>query len=219
MHVETDTGRVGQRRRTRRTIVDAAAKLIAENRDPSVAEVATAADVSRRTVYQYFPTLDQLLTEAALSGLRPSFERPIELAAGDVEARVDALIRTNWRMVHEAEPLGRTMIRLTVGRTGDRRRSTLPRRGYNRIEWIEKALEPLRDSLDKRRFEQLVSAIALCFGWEALLVLCDVRGLDNKQALEVSLWAARSLVKAAVEGAERPGSHGRKPTRRRTRNG
>lgn len=201
---ESTAGRVGQRRRTRRAIVDAATRLIAENRNPSVAEVATAADVSRRTVYQYFPTLDQLLTEAALSGLRSTFEQPIEGAAGDVEARVDALIRTNWRVVQEAEPLGRAMIRLTVGRAGEGLGPTVPRRGYNRIEWIEQALEPIRKTLGKRSFEQLVSALALCFGWEALLVLRDVRGLDHEQAQEVSLWAARSLIKAALENAGRP---------------
>lgn len=192
-------GRIRQRRRTRRAIVDAATELIVSGRTPSMAEVADAADVSRRTVYQYFPTHDQLLTEAVLAGLRPAFERPIELGQYDVEARVEALVETMWRLGAESEHLGRTMIRLTVGAQEHSPDSVLPRRGFNRIEWIEKALEPVREGLDEPRFERLVSALALCFGWEAFIVLKDVRGLHNVEGEHVSAWAARVLLRAALE--------------------
>lgn len=192
-------GRMKQRRRTRRAIVDAATALIVSGRTPSMAEVADAADVSRRTVYQYFPTQDQLLIEAVLAGLRPSFEHPIELRHDDVEARVEALVETMWRLGAESEHLGRTMIRLTVGAQEHSTDPGLPRRGFNRIEWIEKALEPVRQRLDEVRFERLVSALALCFGWEAFIVLKDVRGLDNIEGEHVSSWAARVLLRAALE--------------------
>ena len=46
----TETGRVAQRRRTRRAILDAAARLLQAGTEPSVNEIAAAADVSRRTV-------------------------------------------------------------------------------------------------------------------------------------------------------------------------
>jgi AcrR family transcriptional regulator len=164
-----------------------------------MAEVADAADVSRRTVYQYFPTQDQLLIEAVLAGLRPSFERPIDLGQDDVEARVEALVETMWRLGAESEHLGRTMIRLTVGAREHSPDPVLPRRGFNRIEWIERALEPVREQLDEPRFERLVSALALCFGWEAFIVLKDVRGLDNIEGEHVSTWAARVLLRAALE--------------------
>ncbi len=32
-----------------------------------------------------------------------------------------------------------------------------PRRGYRRVEWIERALDPLRGTLPPERFERLVS--------------------------------------------------------------
>jgi AcrR family transcriptional regulator len=175
-----------------------------------MAEVAEAADVSRRTVYQYFPSHDQLLTEAVLAGFRPFFERPIELAQDDVEARVEALVETMWKMSRGTEHLGRAMIRLTVGAHEQGPGTVLPRRGFNRIEWIEKALEPVRERLDESGFERLVSALALCFGWEAFIVLKDVRGLDHAEAERVSVWAARVLLRAALEEqTDRPtGSYG-----------
>src|SRR5919199_875057 len=63
---EDDAGRVRQRRRTRAAIVTATADLLAAGRTPSIAEIADAADVSRRTVYEYFPTVEQLLLDATV---------------------------------------------------------------------------------------------------------------------------------------------------------
>jgi AcrR family transcriptional regulator len=212
-------GRMKQRRRTRRAIVDAATALIVSGKTPSMAEVADASDVSRRTVYQYFPTQDQLLTEAVLAGLRPSFERPIEMRHDDVEARVEALVETMWRLGAESEHLGRTMIRLTVEAQEHSTGPGLPRRGFNRIEWIEKALEPVRERLDQARCERLVSALALCFGWEAFIVLKDVRGLDNVEGEHVSGWAARVLLRGALQeqAVESQRSAGRSTARSRDR--
>src|SRR6059058_4946303 len=93
---DQDTGRVKQKRRTRAAIVAAAAELLRAGHTPSVNEVADAADVSRRTVYQYFPTLEQLLLDATLGLLsQRAVDEAIEGAdtrGGDVEERVGAMI-------------------------------------------------------------------------------------------------------------------------------
>jgi hypothetical protein len=38
-------------------------------------------------------------------------------------------------------------------------------------------------------------------GWEALIVLQDLRGLGEEEQLDVSLWAARALIGAALDDA------------------
>ena len=77
--------------------------------------------------------------------------------------------------------------------------------GYRRVGWIERALAPLRGQFDERGFERLVSALAMVVGWEAFVVLRDVRGLGPSEELEVSRWAARALVRAALaESATEP---------------
>jgi AcrR family transcriptional regulator len=63
---ESGAGWYRQRRRTRAAIVAGAAELLQSGVTPSVGEIADAADVSRRTVYTYFPTLEQLLLDATL---------------------------------------------------------------------------------------------------------------------------------------------------------
>ena len=56
----------------------------------------------------------------------------------------------------------------------------------------------LRGQLDESSFDRLVSGLALCIGIEALLVLRDIRGLDQAAAEEVSRWVARSLLHASL---------------------
>src|SRR5436305_15103112 len=93
---EEETGRYRQRRRTRAAIVAAAADLLRAGRTPSVNDVADAADVSRRTVYLYFPTVEQLLLDATLGMLtQTAVDETIEAAdtGGDAGERVAAMIR------------------------------------------------------------------------------------------------------------------------------
>jgi AcrR family transcriptional regulator len=195
-------GRPAQRRRTRRAIVEATAELLAKGATPTVADIAQAADVSRRTVYLYFPTLEQLLIDATLGALSQSqvdavFEPPER--TNDVGARVEAMARAVQSVSPEVERLGRALIRLTVeGDVPGEREQPLPR-GYRRIEWIETALAPLRDRVDEARFERLVSALAMVVGWEALIVQRDLRGLTPAEGEELSVWAARALVQATLD--------------------
>jgi AcrR family transcriptional regulator len=198
---EPQTGRYRQRRRTHSAIINAAAELLRSGRTaPGVNEIAEAADVSRRTVYQYFPTVEQLLLDATLGLLsQAAVDDAIDRAdpgGDDALSRVSAMIRALADMSSQTMPLGRSLIRLTVdapaGSTGR------PKRGYRRIDWIETAIEPLRGRLDEAGFERLVSALAMVIGWEALIVLQDLRGLAPAEQAEVSTWAARALIQAAL---------------------
>jgi len=199
-----EQGRPAQRRRTRKAIVDAAIELVAAGRSPSVDDVARAADVSRRTVYLYFPTLEQLLIDAtagALSAATVDSALDQEAESADPAARVETLARGILDLAPAVLPLGRQLIRLTVTDPGPGQAES-PRRGYRRIEWIERALGPLRDRLDEEQFERLVSALALVLGWEAMIVLRDVRGLDPDEEAKTVTWAARALVDAMLSEAD-----------------
>jgi len=195
------TGRPGQRRRTRKAIVDATAELLASGSTPTVAEIADAAEVSRRTVYLYFPTLEQLLIDATLGALsQTEVDQVIETPeiAGDAGARIEAMARALQRMSPEAERLGRSIIRLTVDAPPSADGVVAPRRGYRRVEWIEKALAPLREQIDADRFERLVFALSMVVGWEALIVQRDICGLTPEQGEDLSVWAARALLQATL---------------------
>jgi len=178
--------------------------LLARGGTPSVADVAAAADVSRRTIYMYFPTFDQLLIDATVGAISAAaVDRAID--AGDagtgVEERVERMVRAMHRVPPEVERLGRTLIRLTVEDDGRGAGQTRPRRGYRRVEWIESALAPWRDRMDPALWRRLVAAIAMIVGWEALIVQRDVCGLTASEGEELSVWAARTFLRAALREA------------------
>ena len=198
-------GRAAQRRRTRRAIVEATSRLLAAGADPSINDIAAAADVSRRTIYTYFPTLDQLLLDATIAAMNVDVEAAIDASGEpnepdepDVRDRIATLVGALSDRMADSLPLGRKLIRLTVDApsAGDG-----PRRGYRRVAWIERALEPIRPRLSPDRFERLVSALSVVIGWEAFIVLFDVRGLSTDQARETLTGAAIALVDAALAQA------------------
>lgn len=196
--------RFAQKRRTRKAIVDAAIALLATGETPSVNDVAAAADVSRRTVYMYFPTFDQLLIDATLGALSQSaLARGIEAAPGeeDEERRVERLVRALHHVTPDVERLGRALVRLTVDAAAAAPRDGMPRRGYRRIEWIESALAPWRDRLGAAAWRRLVYALAMVVGWEAMIAQRDVCGISPVEGEELSVWAARALVRAAFAEA------------------
>jgi AcrR family transcriptional regulator len=198
-------GRPRQKERTRKLLLDTARLLLESGRQPTVTDVADAAEVSRRTAYRYFPTQEKLLAESALEGLRPMMEDALALTpAGDnqqdVEARIDAMVGNMMKLAFENEPLLRTMIQQTVL---EKSSTDVPRRGIRRIEWIEAAIAPLRSQLSKSRFARLVSALAVCTGMEAILVLRDIRGLTPPQTIQVSQWMARAMLREALSEAKR----------------
>jgi AcrR family transcriptional regulator len=192
-------GRVAQRRRTRRAIVEAAMQLLAAGAEPSVNDIAAAADVSRRTVYMHFPTLDQLVLDATIGLMNVDVDAALGRAGSDdVRARLKAMIAELYRTVDTSLPLGRKLIKLTVDAPAPT--PGQHRRGYRRIQWLEQALHPLRAQLTPRHFEDLVSQLALVIGWEAFIVLADVRGLSPKAARTIMTNAALAIVDAAAGG-------------------
>ncbi len=205
----------GQRRRTRVALLQSAATLVRAGKNPTVAEVADAADVSRRTAYRYFPTQEQLLVEASLEGTRAEVEAALSAALPDdavgadgkplddvalAEARLEAAVKVMHRLTLENEPLLRTMIRLTAGGAAGQE---APRpRGYRRVEWLTSAVLPVKSRLGAARFERLVSALTSCVGMDALFLLQDTRGLSPRAAERVMQWTARSLLSASIVEAE-----------------
>ena len=196
--------RDNQKARTRRDLVAAAAELLAAGASPTVAAVADAAEVSRRTAYRYFPTVGQLMTEAVLEGLRAGVERRIHAGSSDdpIAARVDRLVDALHDFTVGNEHLLRQMVRFTIDR--DPIEPGVPLRPSRRLEYVDQALEPLRQDLAASEYQRLVHAMAVIIGIEARIVLRDICGLDDPQLLETERWAAHALLAAALAHSPSP---------------
>lgn len=189
--------RANQKLRTRKDLLEAAARLMREGRAPSFEEVAEAALVSRATAYRYFPGLDALLLEAALHVALPD---PDALFQGETSddpvRRLDRVDAAMAAMMRDNEAALRAMLAQSVqrppGAGGD-----LPGRQNRRTPLIEAALEPARDELDPTALPNLVRALALVIGTEAMVVFQDVLRISEAEAHETRRWAIGALVEAA----------------------
>jgi len=72
------------------------------------------------------------------------------------------------------------------------------RRGTRWMDWIEAAIQPLRELVRPAAYRRLVASLALCGGIEALLVLRDICRLPPQEAIAVSRWTAQSLLKQTI---------------------
>jgi AcrR family transcriptional regulator len=191
----------GPRARTGRLLLQTATDLMQQGLTPSVSEVAEAAGVSRATAYRYFPSQAALVHAVVNAGLGPILSWSSKSL--DAERRVANLIETAMPRIEEFEATFKAALRLSLEQWSKRQAGTLAdepqlKRGH-RIDLLDKALAPLRDSLPKRRYDRLHQSLSLVFGVEVLVVLKDIWGLDAKEALAVSRWVATTLVRASAE--------------------
>src|SRR5690348_14855402 len=91
-------------------------QFLATGQTPSLTDVVKAAQVSRRTIYMYFPTVEQLLLVATLGMLSQDVIDPVIAAPGsaDTVTRVEQLSRAVNQLSGTTMHLGRALIRLTV---------------------------------------------------------------------------------------------------------
>ena len=198
-------GREKQKGRTRAALILAGLKLVQAGEAPTVADVAEAADVSRRTAYRYFPTQEELLIEVGLEHTREDLDRVAQHSAqlSDPEVALDNLVRAVQGSSVRNEKLLRTMVRLSLENRlalqAAKGSGSIGIRSSRRVGWIRQALTPVRSKLTKPRFERLVYALTSCIGVEAVIIMRDVHGLDGEKCIDVCRWMARSFLRAALE--------------------
>ena len=190
-------GRVNQKQRTRRAIVDAAKRLAASGGEVTMPLVAREALVSEATAYRYFPDLASLLRDADY-GTWPSPEDALAPVAGsaDVVERVAFAAEFLFRGVLANQGAVRAMIAAAITRPELAR----ARPGY-RFGLIDFALLPLEGTLgrsDPEAFTLLKQNLAVVVSAEALFTLTDLCGLTPEAAIASAARAARTITAAAV---------------------
>lgn len=189
-------GRENQKRRTRRHILDAAARLMAQGRKVTLEDVATEALVSRATVYRYFTSPEMLMSEAALDLVAP---QPETLFAGDASAdpvaRLEKADEALEAMIQGNEVALRAFLITSIQRRLNGEEVEV--RQNRRTPLIDAALAPVRKEFKPAQLALLRRAMALVIGTESMLAFKDVLGLDEAETRRVKRWMIRALVDAA----------------------
>lgn len=189
--------RVGQKQRTRAQLLAAARDVLKEGRQPTVAEAADRAAVSRATAYRYFSTPEAMIQEAVLDANAAAFEglSPGALPAeGDLADRAEAVVAAILRMVLANEALFRTYL-------GAAAAAGPGQRGGRRMGWIRAALAPLADQLSAEQMELLILSLSLAGGIETVVVLGDVCGVAPADMEDRVRQIARLMVRGVLAEA------------------
>ena len=187
-----ETGRARQKSRTRDELVSVLRDLLKEGRDPSVADVAAIAGISRTTAYRYFPDKESLLHAAlpetgqgSLLGDNPP---------SDVRARLVLTLDAHFEFIRAWEPQLRASLRLSL--TPGAARPTL--RGGRAVGWYRDALSPLEGSGSGIDTEVLAVRLRAVAGIEPYVWLRDVAGLHARGAFDVMRTNALDILDAAL---------------------
>ena len=193
----------GARARTRRLMLDTAIALMQQGETPSVSDVAEAAEVSRATAYRYFPSQADLVHAVVDEALGPILGWQSE--SGNAAERVEDLLELTMPRIVEFEATFKAALKLSLEQWAQRQAGTLgeepPFKRGHRVELLQSAIAPLRKTLPRRQFQRLAQALSLVYGLEAVIILKDLWGLEDRETRNVAQWAAQALVRAAVNEA------------------
>lgn len=198
-------GRIGQKLETRRQILRTTLRLVRSGRNPTMTDVAVQAGLSRATVYRYFPDMEALLLEAPLDQLT---DTPGTVLEGLERAGAEERVARVQQYLYDLAARNEAQFRLYLGATMDEwlkrgPKADEPLRAGRRLPMLETALAAHRRMLGPKGFARLRDALAVMVGLESLIVMRDVCGRSVDEGRAVVAWAVRTLVAAAVEGAER----------------
>lgn len=188
-------GRTRQKLRTRKDLLQAAARLMKDGRKPSFDEIAEEAQVSRATAYRYFPGVEAMLIEAALDVAAPDAERLLGPGApADPLARA-LLVDKGF---HDLFLANEVPLRAFVANAMQRTDEDTPHRQNRRAPLIDAALKPLADRLPTKALDRLAKSLGIVIGTEAMIAFKDVLRVSDGEARTIKTWMIEALIKAAL---------------------
>jgi AcrR family transcriptional regulator len=183
-------------RRTRRAIVDAAARSLAEGKIPTVAAAAESAEMSRATAYRYFPTQQALLVEAQLQAAVKPPDTAAASAIADPAERLAALVLTVNDWAYDNEAHLRLLLRMSL--QPDEAGEPSFHRPAKRLEFLDEWFDSIHPQLDHETSARLRNALALLFGIDPVVTFTDVCQISQAEAQDSLTWAARVMIHAAL---------------------
>jgi AcrR family transcriptional regulator len=159
--------------------------------DVSMDDLARQAGVSRRTLYRYFPTRDDLLAAAAEWIRDDVLQLPVEIG----EEGIAGSFRRAAARLAQHPRVARALLRTETGRT--------LRAGFRtaRVNAIRDALKREVPGLSRRELERAAGVLTYLCSSSAWITIQDESGLDASGAQAAVAWAIEALLARLRESA------------------
>ena len=150
-----ESGRIGQKRKTRELLLVTAKKMLVKGENISVEQVALVAGISKATAYRYFSNKDILLKEASLQrGLMDKDDLFGDIDVCNLNARIEKLIDYHFEVLTTNEDVFRLYLgAIMQNSVRDKKNYS---RGGKRILLIAEALLPLKKEISKETFDKKI---------------------------------------------------------------
>lgn len=185
--------------KTRGLMIKQAMQLYAQGFEPSVAEVAAQAGVSRATAYRYFPTQSALVAAMVEESLGPVMNWEAE--EDSVSERILSLFGHAWPRIFMHEGVLRSALKVSLdqwAKNNDGNLKDILKRG-NRLRLLRKATQPLEGHISPEDYEKLIMSLSVIYGTEALVVLKDIGGSSNDEVAKITEWMAMAVLEKILK--------------------
>jgi len=190
---EITKGRVKQKLQTRSIILNAAKSLMQKEKKITLEDVAKKAKISRATMYRYFSNIDLLFTEASIDIHHKSSEQIFEEVKELTFANKIFYIQNHYNeLAQKNEIVFRRYLSAVLTESIVSKKQL---RGARRMESLNKALEPYKDTLSEDTFKKLVDVSSVLMGIDSLIICKDVCKLDNVETNNTLKWALDMILK------------------------
>lgn len=197
----TQAGRVNQKMRTRRALIDAASEALESGAAITLADVADRALVSRTTAYRYFKSVEVLIEEVFFDQDWPTIDAVLGTAGDDPTTRILQVEEAVNDTLLAHERAMRVIVRNALDTSLESPDDDPTPRPGRRNALIAAAVEPLQGRLDPDRLDLLRHALAITIGTEAVIAARDTCGLDATQTRTVTRWATEAIIAHALATA------------------
>tara|TARA_R110002049_G_scaffold199926_1_gene370392 strand:+ start:658 stop:1263 length:606 start_codon:yes stop_codon:yes gene_type:complete len=189
------TGRINQKLETRSKILESAKQLVRQGIDFNLEDVANNAELSRATIYRYYPNLEILSYEVGIDIGTKTPEDIIE-DLKDCSLNDKILGIQNYYNDHAVNNENAFRKYLSAVLTS----ASEKKRGARRNKTLQLAL--MKSGLRPKEKKDLVHFLTILMGIEPLIVAKDVSGLDNKEFKELMSWGMKLVLKGFFEDKE-----------------
>lgn len=195
----------GIRASTFKLLLDTAMEMIQkEGHIPSIAEVATSANVSRATAYRYFPSRSALITSVVDASLGPVRQLTDDTLGG--RERVHGVFKKTFPRFRQYEPQLRAAVQLALEQWALQRAGLLdeePYRRGHRVNILAHALAPMKTELSPAVRDRLHRALSVLYGIESYAILRDMFDLGDRELEKTVMWMVDALIDASLREGKR----------------